>query len=157
MYQRVILPFSGTAHLTQPHSIFSLERKEYTELIMVLQENIMAIFIPYLHINLQAFLSDRINHCLCYVRTSTQQRLIGHISGEQRSHPEWYTRTKGKVPFQSFTSTKCNLVTSITAVTHLLITGRNNIKNIQSPILSSVFLYMFPTLGNLHLLRAEKH
>lgn len=88
MSQRGTLPFSAAAHLTLPHFIFSLERKEYTELIMVLQENITALFIPYLHIDLQAFLSDRINHCLCYMRTYTQQRLTGHTSGEQRSHSE---------------------------------------------------------------------
>lgn len=74
VYQRVTIPFSGTAPCppTLPHSIFSLERKEYTQLMMILQEY-MAIFIPYFHIHLkafhlQAFLSDGINHCLCYMR-----------------------------------------------------------------------------------------
>lgn len=56
---------------TTPHSNLGLQGKEYTELIMNLQENIMAIFVPYFYIHLQASLSDRINRCLCYMRTYT--------------------------------------------------------------------------------------
>ena len=63
---------------------------------MILPANIMAMFIPSLHINSQAFLSDRLNHCLCYMRIYTQQRFTGHISGEERAHSAWYTRTNGK-------------------------------------------------------------
>lgn len=68
MYLSVTIPFSG---IPQAPSIPFLEGKEYTELIMHLQENIRAIFTPYFHINLQAFLSNRINHSLTYMRTYT--------------------------------------------------------------------------------------
>lgn len=70
MYQRVTIPLSGISP-PPPIPVFSLERKEYVELIMDLQVNSLAILTPYFHINLQAFLSDRINHRLCYMRTYT--------------------------------------------------------------------------------------
>lgn len=66
MYQRVPIPFSRISPPPPPVPVFSLERKEYVELILDLQENRLAIFTPYFHINLQAFLSDRTNQCLLH-------------------------------------------------------------------------------------------
>ena len=53
---------------------------------MILPANIMAMFIPSLHINSQAFLSDRLNQHLCYMRIYTWQRSTGRMSGEERVH-----------------------------------------------------------------------
>lgn len=66
------------------------------------------------------------------------------LTERYRPHPRRTarcTKSKSKVPFWSFTSIKCKLVISSTAVTPKY--WPNNIKTSKSPKLSSVFVYLF--------------
>lgn len=76
------------------------------------------------------------------MRTDTSQRLAGHTSGEQSSHSEPGTGTRGKVPCQPFPSITYKLVISLSAVTRRL-NGwpPNNTRNSKPPSVPPEFLH----------------